>query len=81
MAALKDAIGGEDDVRLKDVRMAITACRAVYTMGGWLPGYQLDAEENINYLQGAIETALKTPEEAKTDAVSSTKPNAEVRGK
>lgn len=49
-------------------------------MGCWLPGYQLDAEENINLLQSAVDTAVKVPEDATTDAVNSIKPNAEDRG-
>ncbi|KAF9491153.1 hypothetical protein BDN71DRAFT_1510617 [Pleurotus eryngii] len=81
MAPLKAAIKEKDDVRLKDVRMAINACWTVHSMGCWLPGYQLDAEENLNLLQTAVDNALKTPEDAKTDAVSSKKPDAEKRVK
>ncbi|KAF4586552.1 hypothetical protein EYR38_010831 [Pleurotus pulmonarius] len=78
---LEEVIREKDNMRLKDICIAITACRTVYTMGGWLPGYQLEAEENINYLQSAVETALRTPEDAKTNAISSTKQNVEERVK
>ncbi|KAF9488134.1 hypothetical protein BDN71DRAFT_1436352 [Pleurotus eryngii] len=50
-------------------------------MGCWLPGYQLDAEENLNLLQTTVDNMLKTPEDAKTDAVSSKKPDTEERVK
>ncbi|KAF9494556.1 hypothetical protein BDN71DRAFT_1507539 [Pleurotus eryngii] len=81
MKPITEALKEEDDVRLKDVRMALAACRTVYNMGCWLPSYQLDAEENINLLQSAVDTAVKVPEDAKTDAISSTKLDAEKRVK
>lgn len=61
--------------------MAISACRTVHNMACWLPSYQLDAEANINLLQSAVDNALKMPDDAKTDAVHSIKPNAEEMGK